>query len=143
MEDHKTVLDALELCAITLNVMKDAKADYMNTVYTTIASLIVVIGWFLTSSEAREFIGNRKRTKWTIVTSVLFLWVFHYFNVWQISGRAWATQTSVRDTCHLVPSELFQIYTVMPSWPFWSMAFNGVLFATLVLLLIMLKPTPH
>lgn len=62
MEDHKAVIDALELCAITLNVMKDAKADYMNTVYTTIASLIVAIGWFLTSSEAREFIGNRKRT---------------------------------------------------------------------------------
>lgn len=126
--------NVIEICKIALDAMKAAKSDYINTVYTTIASLIVAIGWVLTSAEARKFINEHKLVWKALLFGSAFMWLFHIVNLTGIADRAIYAATYVNNACSGLSDSVFAVYQVLWWWPWASIAFNSVLFSGFILM---------
>lgn len=67
------VLDAKESFHILRELLKDYSATYVSYTITTSASILLVIGWLLTSDKARDFIGGHGIVRWPMTAVAVVL----------------------------------------------------------------------
>jgi hypothetical protein len=67
------VVDAKESFHILRELMKDYSGTYVSYTITTSASILLVIGWLLTSDKARTFIGEHGILRWPLTAVVVVL----------------------------------------------------------------------
>lgn len=139
MLDMGEAFKATEECVIALEAMKDIKAEYMNTVYTTLGSIVIAIGWILTSLESRNFIAKHERIRSIMLAAILFFCIFHFKNLLQIAERARNLNLALDNLCHNIPFALSDIYVIKDWWPWASITFNGVMFLGLLSMILTIK----
>jgi hypothetical protein len=66
-------LDAKESFHILRELLKDYSATYVSYTITTSASILLVIGWLLTSDKARDFIGGHGIVRWPLTAVAVVL----------------------------------------------------------------------
>src|SRR5258706_13927978 len=50
-------------------------ADYTQYIFTTTATILLIIGWLLTSKDARAYIAEHLWIKWPMTGAVFLFWV--------------------------------------------------------------------
>jgi hypothetical protein len=55
--------------------LKENYADYSQYVFTTTATILLIIGWLLTSKDARAYISEHRWIRWPMVGAIFLFWL--------------------------------------------------------------------
>ena len=130
MDVEKQIFDIL------FSGLKAAKAEYLRSVYTAIASILAGIGWFLTSKETRSFFASHAKSRYFLICTIIFLAILHWSNVFQMASRSHKTLQLIKDNCFVKASNIgeqyFAPFIVYQHWPYFSCVFTAALFFILI-----------
>ena len=128
-----------ELFDILFDGLKDAKSEYMKSVYAVVAANLAGLGWYLSSKDTREFLNKHLKVRFSIVGIIVFMAAFHWVNIFQMADRSMTMLNKIALNAFYkehVEKIALDPYIVPVWWPYASCSFTGVLFVMLLALLI-------
>ena len=72
--------------------LKDTYSDYAYYIFSTTSAILLIIGWLLTSKDARDYISAHARMKIPMVSAII---LFLFAEIWFSCGALHQSQSTV------------------------------------------------
>lgn len=128
-----------QLYSVLIDAAKQNYQNFMHNVWTALGSVMVAIGWVLTSVEARKFIINNASVKWILIWIILaFLLVHVAVIIWhrykseqllKMLGSTEFFKSKIIEQSHL------EIYCIPLIWVYVTAIMNSALLLFLIYLI--------
>jgi hypothetical protein len=131
------------------DVLKDNYSDYSYYVFSTTSAILLIIGWLLTSKDARNYISEHTRIKTWMFVGIAFFFTAEIF----FSCRAKSRSDEIADllaqmkdptisttTNNVYPATYYSSKTVPWRGVVWFDAAHAVLYVILVRIIYSIRP---
>ncbi|MFA8436929.1 MAG: hypothetical protein ACEPOZ_20670 [Marinifilaceae bacterium] len=133
----KIGIDAFDLL---FNGLKHNYDAYFTNVYTTLATIVLAIGWILTSKAAREFLSQNLIIRKVAIMGIVAITIIHFANLIYMSFKSDQIKDQLDLYTQLVlevkESNLYDMYHIDWYYPTISCILNGILFTILIFIII-------
>jgi hypothetical protein len=118
-----------------IDALKAQQTEYYSTVWKTMGSLMIAIGWVISSDETRNFLCGEPIVRWGAIIVTCTMLLLHFFSLKKLfdaSSRIWRAY-SFSDELSLAVASSYEIKFI---YVIASFIINGLLFCLLVITLL-------
>ncbi len=117
------------------DLLKDNYTDYSYYVFSTTSAILLIIGWLLTSSDARKYIAKHAGIKVCMIIGIVFFLAGEIYFSWKAklnSDQIVQLLENTKDYAGALPAEYYRLKEVSWTGVAWFDIAHAVLYAILI-----------
>jgi hypothetical protein len=115
----------------SIEALKIHLAEYLNTVWKTMAFIMVALGWILSSKDAREFLASHRSIRYSALIVIVLLAIAHFSTLSALYKKSKRTKKALGEQLDGLLSSVVNSYAIPKTYPFASIVINGLLYSSL------------